>query len=194
MKIAIVYATREGQTRKIAQYLAGAIRAREVEVEVFDLAETANPDLGPYGALVVAGSVHIGSHERELVRFVRQHRADLERVPSAFISVSLAQAAVEGVMRAPDLRAQARRDVAATLDAFFRKSGWHPEWVQPVAGALRYTQYNFLNRQVMRMISKREGGSTDTSQDHEYTDWVGLERFTEKLLQRVSARAESAPV
>jgi menaquinone-dependent protoporphyrinogen oxidase len=104
----------------------------------------------------------------------------------------MSQAGVEDVTRQPAQRAQASRDVSGVLDVFFRKTGWHPEWVQPVAGALRYTKYNFIIRQVMRMISKRAGGSTDTSHDHEYTDWVGLERFAEKMLQRLSARAEPA--
>ena len=42
---------------------------------------------------------------------------------------------------------------------------------------LLYTQYNVLIRFVMKRIAKHAGGATDTSRDHEYTDWVALDQF-----------------
>jgi menaquinone-dependent protoporphyrinogen oxidase len=38
----------------------------------------------------------------------------------------------------------------------------------------------------MKWISKREGGSTDTSRDHEYTDWVSVERFAEEFIAGIA--------
>ncbi len=35
----------------------------------------------------------------------------------------------------------------------------------------------------MRMISKKHGRSTDTSFDHEYTDWFKLKIFLEVMLK-----------
>jgi menaquinone-dependent protoporphyrinogen oxidase len=40
-----------------------------------------------------------------------------------------------------------------------------------VAGRLAYTQYGLLKRFVMRRIALKAGGPTDTSRDHEMTDW-----------------------
>jgi menaquinone-dependent protoporphyrinogen oxidase len=40
----------------------------------------------------------------------------------------------------------------------------------------------------MKQISKKEGGSTDTSRDHEYTDWKSVERFAENFLVISSAQ------
>jgi hypothetical protein len=45
-----------------------------------------------------------------------------------------------------------------------------------------YTKYGALVRLVMRIIAKREGASTDTAHDHEYTDWKGLHRFVDALM------------
>ncbi len=46
------------------------------------------------------------------------------------------------------------------IERFVTDTGWRPEHVVPVAGALRYTQYNFLVRLVMKRIARQAGGST----------------------------------
>jgi menaquinone-dependent protoporphyrinogen oxidase len=54
--------------------------------------------------------------------------------------------------------------------------------VLPVAGALVYSKYSFFTKLIMKTISRRAGGPTDTSRDYEFTDWVALDRF---VLDRV---------
>ena len=81
----------------------------------------------------------------------------------------------------PERRAKGSADVRAMTDAFCDETGWRPERIQPVAGALRYSQYGFFIRHVMKSISKKMGGATDTSHDIEYTDWDSLERFVDEI-------------
>lgn len=183
LPVLIVYATREGQTRRIAEHLAAEIRACDWKVDALD-ARTLPPsfDLGQYSAAVLAGSVHLGKHEREMIAFVREHRAALEKIPAAFLSVSLVEAEAEIGTNSPESRARAARDAQRLIDDFFEATGWHPARVKPVAGALVYTKYNVLVRLVMRHIAKKSGGSTDMSQDHEYTDWLALDRFVVEFL------------
>jgi menaquinone-dependent protoporphyrinogen oxidase len=38
----------------------------------------------------------------------------------------------------------------------------------------------------MLIISKMAGGSTDTSRDHEYTDWKALTRFADEIAAEVA--------
>ena len=180
--ILVLYATREGQTRKIAEHVADALRSRGLTADVHDVAET-QPQLAEYGAAVLAASLHAGKHEREFVRFVKEHREQLERMPAAFLSVSLAEAGAEDARRTPEARAEAARQVQETLDRFYEQTGWRPTATLPVAGALLYTKYGFLIRFIMKQISKKEGGSTDTTHDHEYTDWSALDRFVDALVQ-----------
>jgi menaquinone-dependent protoporphyrinogen oxidase len=66
------------------------------------------------------------------------------------------------------------------IDVFAAETGWIPARSLAVAGALAYTQYGFLKKFVLRQIAKRAGGSTDTSCDHEYTDWPAVDRFVEQ--------------
>ena len=54
-----------------------------------------------------------------------------------------------------------------------------------IAGALKYTEYDFFKRLIMKMISKREGRSTDTSRDYEYTDWNAVTKFVTDFADKV---------
>jgi menaquinone-dependent protoporphyrinogen oxidase len=47
-----------------------------------------------------------------------------------------------------------------------------------VAGALPYTRYGWLKRQMIKRIVAKAGGDTDTTRDFEYTDWNDLRNFT----------------
>jgi menaquinone-dependent protoporphyrinogen oxidase len=174
----VLYATRHGQTQRIAEHVATVLRAGGLDADVRDAAAAHGQlDLGGYQAAIVAASVHLGKHEREMVTFVKHHRAELERMPTAFLSVSLSEAGAEDASSPPERRATAAAEAKAVIDAFFQETGWHPLRVKPVAGALRYTKYNFLVRFVMKQIAKQKGSSTDTSRDHEFTDWAALDRF-----------------
>jgi menaquinone-dependent protoporphyrinogen oxidase len=182
--IAVVYATREGQTRRIAEHLAATLRTRGFAVDVLDVAHdvTADFDAARYAAVVVAASVHIGKHERTMVQFVKAHRAALERMPSAFLSVSLSEAGAEDVHATTERRERATANVMKLVDVFLRETGWSPTHTHPVAGALLYRQYGAIVRFAMRFIARQVGGTTDTSRDHEYTDWQALDRFADELV------------
>lgn len=184
----VLYATRDGHTRRIAEHVAARLLARGLAVEVCDVGHfEGSVDLELYSAAIVAASVHAGSHEREMVRFVEAHRADLEHMPSAFLSVSLSEAGAEDPAATPARRAKASEDVRGVVEAFLGDTGWSPARVQPVAGALLYTRYNWLVRFVMKRIARSAGASTDTSRDHVFTDWAALDRFVDDFVENVAA-------
>jgi menaquinone-dependent protoporphyrinogen oxidase len=186
--ILIVYATREGQTRRIAEHIAADIRAHGRTAEVANARDPqVSRALAGCAAVVVAASIHMGKHEPEMVAFVREQRSALETLPAAFLSVSMAEAGAEDERASAESRAQARRDVEEQIKDFFDRTAWHPARVKPVAGALLYTKYNFIVRFMMKQIVKKKGGSTDTSRDHEYTDWAALDHFVSDLLHDLPA-------
>jgi len=167
--ILIVYATRQGQTEKIARRIATVLRAQGHAAELFDADRPKEtPALEGFQAVFVGAPIHAGGYPRSVVRFVEEHHASLERVPSAFFSVGLAVAS-----RTTDGRAE----TLPIVEKFILRTGWNPTRVELVAGALPYSKYNFLIRLVMRRISAKAGGDTDTSRDYEYTDWEGVDRF-----------------
>lgn len=98
--------------------------------------------------------------------------AALDATHSAFLSVSLSAAS-----QAPDDVQGLQR----CLDAFVRQTRWAPRSVHHVAGALRYSEYGFLTRWIMRIIALRRRAPTDTRRDHEFTDWKDLADFIDRF-------------
>jgi len=184
--VLILYATREGHTRRIARHLAGFLQGRGIAAETVDAAHVPNGfPLPRYCAAVIAASVHCGVHEREIIRFVKDHVDALNRMPAALLSVSLSEAGAEDRKSLPARRARAAADVQRMIDGLLQETGWHPGRIKAVAGALLFTKYNFLLRFVMRRISRQAGGATDISKDHEYTDWKALDDVIDEFVQAI---------
>ena len=178
MNILIIYGTIEGQTRKIATFMADRIRDLGNEVSLVDSADMpVNLDIGVFDAVIAAGSVHNGHHQGGLLHFVRSHAEEMQAMPTAFVSVSLSMAGDE---------TQDRLDAAECADRFLDVAGWKPTVVHLVAGALRYTQYDFFKGWMLKMIAGAKGASTDTSKDHEFTDWHDLEAFVDAFVGQVA--------
>jgi len=172
--ILIVYGTTEGQTRKIAEFIANAVRAQGISVETVDSATDAATKVQPaHVAAIVCGSLHQQHYQSSLLHFLRRNRAWLAGIPTAFASVSMTAVLND---------AQSRAELEQVAKNFYGETGWTPRFTLHVAGALRYTQYDFFKRLVMRLIAKYHGGDTDTLLDHEYTDWNALTRFVQDFL------------
>jgi menaquinone-dependent protoporphyrinogen oxidase len=174
MRILIVHGSTQGQTRKIAEFAAERWRDQGHDVAVFDaalIASTLDP-LG-YDVTLVAASLHAGTYQPAVVRFVRDHAPPLASVPSAFISVSLSAAGND----AGDLAGLKHAE-----EAFFARTGWHPAHVHHAAGALAYTQYNVVVRWFMKRFARARGASVDASRDYEFTDYTALAEFLDAFL------------
>jgi menaquinone-dependent protoporphyrinogen oxidase len=179
--VLVLYGTREGHTAKIATRIAEVLRARGHGVELVDADGASTPlELARFDAACIGGSIHASGYPPAVARFVRQNRAWLERIPSAFFSVGLAVAS-----RTSDGRAETQ----VVVDRFVKRTGWRPRRIEFIAGALPYTKYNFVIRWIMRRIAAKAGGDTDTSRDYEYTDWSQVERFASDVVAELPRRA-----
>ena len=174
-RILVLFGTTEGQTAKIAQALAHAIRAEGADVDVID-ADTHSPAPEPYAGVVVAASVHAGRYQRSVRRWVRTHAWALHNRETAFVSVCL------GIL---EHEPETDRELQAIQERFLSETGWRPSVTKVVAGALPYTKYNWLKRAIMKRIVRKAGGDTDTSRDYEYTDWHDVRRFGTAFGHRV---------
>lgn len=172
--VLIVYASRYGQAAKIAARMGDLLAASGAVITLEDAgALPRDVRVGDYDGVIVGGSIHFGRHQRCLARFVTTHRDALNAAHSAFFSVSGAAASAD-----PAQRAEAKKYVAE----FLRGTGWRPDLSETIAGAMAYTKYNPLMRWMIRRITAKEGGPTDTSHDHEMTDWRMVERFVETFV------------
>ncbi|HEU4513380.1 MAG TPA: flavodoxin domain-containing protein [Nocardioidaceae bacterium] len=173
-KIYIPYGTSEGQTAQIADYMADLIRHHGHEAEPVDIKKAAGTVPDGYDGVIVGSSIHMGKHDKHVVEFVQKNRDTLERMPSAFFSVSLAAHGDP-------------HEAEGYVEQFEQDTGWRPAKVALFGGALLYTQYGFLKRHLMKRIAGEKPGEldTDTSRDYVYTEWDGVRRFTEDFLAQV---------
>jgi menaquinone-dependent protoporphyrinogen oxidase len=177
-RVLVAHGTSEGQAARVAQEIASQLRQRECDTYVADL-EVERPDLGDFDGVVVGGSVHAGKYQHEVREFAREHATQLQAMPSWFFGVSLSEAGGK-----PGLdHAHAEEQI----EALFSESGWRPRAYLSVAGALKYRDYNFVKRGLMKHIVEGAGGDTDTSRNYEYTDWQKVDAFAGEIAAALSA-------
>lgn len=168
-QVLIIYGTAYGQTERIARRIREELERQGHSVSMFKGDQVpANLWLGKYQAFVVAASVIRNRHQRYVRDFVRHHAAQLNRVPTAFVSVC-------GAAKASPEQA------AAYMETFLRETRLSPAFVQSFAGAMAYTKYGSFLRWITKLVSWRRGGPTDTSRDHDMTDWEAVDRFAQRL-------------
>ena len=180
--IPVLYATTEGQTRRIAERLAATLDADGMRSRAIAVGspEAHDIDWSAVKGVVLGASLHAGSHQRAATAFASANAAHLTALPSVFVSVSLSAASAR----------QEERDAAAALARrFVDHAGWTPWRVSCVAGRLAYTQYSFLVRWLMKRKARQENGPTDTSRDHEFTDWTAVDDLAHALAAEVRRRA-----
>jgi menaquinone-dependent protoporphyrinogen oxidase len=182
--VPVFYATTEGQTRRIAEALARNLGEMGIDSRAVDVtgAEAEGFSWTRARAVVLAASVHGGKYQREAESFVRANLLEFNDRPSIFLSVSLAICSVV----ARDVEA-----ARATADRFPVQLGWTASRVVCVAGRLAYTRYGWLKRFIMRRIAARSGGSTDTTRDHELTDWSQVRAVAADVAARLARPART---
>lgn len=185
LRVLIIYGTTYGQTEKIANRIAAGLQRRGFTVELCNAA-TSRPALAleQYAGVVVGSSIMARGHQPSIKDFIRDYVATLNLVPSAFFQVSAS---------AGSASPHAREAAQQILQDFIAKNGWCPVLSASLPGAINYTKYNLLLKWYMKRASAKNGGSTDTSRDHEYTDWAEVERFALAIANAFHTSAEEAP-
>jgi menaquinone-dependent protoporphyrinogen oxidase len=123
--ILIVYATRDGQTQKVAMQISAHLQSAGDDVRLVDAKEkevTAAIDIDSNDLVVFGASMHAGGLESELIDFVNR-----------------------------------------------------------IAGALKYSRYPLPLKWMMSRIARKAGQVTDMSSDYEYTDWQQVEDYASRL-------------
>ena len=172
-RILVLFASTHGHTAKIAARIAATLEGDGATVDQQHLnAHESQPAPADYDAVIVGASIHGGHHQRALVKWARQHHTALGLTPSAFFSVCLTEA---------DDTGESRAATRGYLDDFVEQTGWTPEQSASFAGAVQYREYDIATRALMRLLMRRMHHPADTSQDYDYTDWAGVERWAHEL-------------
>lgn len=144
MKTLILYGTKHGATRQIAQRLA-----KQIEVAaLIDLKNDSIPALTDYDCVLIGSSIYAGMLRKEAKTFVTQHADELKAKTLGLFLSGMAEDGAQGVLEAnypKDVVAHAK--AAALLGCVF----------DPAKG-------NFFERFIIRAIAKTSA-YTDTISD-----------------------------
>lgn len=172
MNILIVYGTTEGQTRKIAEFLKNEAEKLNNKVFLAD-ASISHEDPAGYDAVLIGSSMHMQKYQAAILHYVHKYHHTLNQKHAAFFSVSLTAASDEG---------ESWKELKELTKDFLKDAGWKPCMVEYVAGALRFTEYDYFKKFIMRLIAKKTGHANDTTHDTEYTDWEKLKLFLKNFI------------
>jgi menaquinone-dependent protoporphyrinogen oxidase len=177
-RILILYSSSEGHTERIAQHLLTGARAHNFAADALDAAHP--PDgfsFDAYSAAIVAAPVHRRRQDRETVEFVRRNIRDLERMPTAFVSVPLTKAGADDAAAARVL-----------LEAFLSNTGWRPTIARSVAGVLVDSPSDWFLPWVRKTIAHNAGASLNW----DYTNWGALDQVIEELCALIPTKRSAA--
>ena len=180
----ILYGTGEGQTAKIAERIATTIRERGHNASTVDVRDRPITfALEEYDAVIVGASIHLGKHQDAIRDFVSDNRDVLSGMPTAFFQVSLSSATEEK-----------EEEAAGYVESFLAETGWHPDRIGQFGGALRFSEYGFLKRLMMKRIAKDLRAEREESDgDIEFTDWDAVDAFAADVSAFVEGRLSVAP-
>ena len=180
----VLYGTGEGQTAKVAQRIAATLSERGHEASALNVRD--RPDsftLDGYDAVVVGASIHVGKHQDGVRDFVTDNRDALSGMPTAFFQVSLSSANEEK-----------REEAAGYVESFLTETGWHPDRIGQFGGALRFSEYGFLKRLMMKQIAKDLlTEERKPNGDIEFTDWDAVDAFATDVAAFVEVRLGAVP-
>ncbi|WP_432464122.1 menaquinone-dependent protoporphyrinogen IX dehydrogenase [Agarivorans sp. QJM3NY_33] len=169
MKLLVLYSSCEGQTLKIAQHIVAQQAEPDVQVDYVSLDQrTSWPDLSQYTKVLIGASIRYGKFRPQLFEYLATYQKSLATMPVAFFGVCL-------TARKPE---KSRPETSVYMQKLNHNAAWMPNLQAIFAGALLYSRYNWWQTLIIQLIMKITGGSTDTSQDIELTDWAKVNQFS----------------
>jgi menaquinone-dependent protoporphyrinogen oxidase len=174
---AIVFSSKYGQTAKVAGYLRHKLLDLKIESELFNLGtEKGRHDpvrLEHFDLVVIGSPVYTGKLAKPVLAWAAANLDMLLNLPTALFTVGL---------RAADRRPEGRIAEREALNSFVASTRLAPRITTSFSGAVKYRRYGWLKRALMKSICKDAGLPTDTSRDHELTDWARVDEFVEGVL------------
>ena len=173
MQVLIIFDTVEGQTRKIADFVARRVLAEGNSVQYFS-AEDKLGDISFDGIdkVVLAAPVHERRHPPGFEVLISTSRAELAARQTLMISVSLKAGFPEGRDEAQDY-----------LTEMKMRTRFEPTQEVLVAGAVRTASYDYFERQVVNNVVLDGRSVALVDGVREFTDWDALAETVDAFLQ-----------
>jgi menaquinone-dependent protoporphyrinogen oxidase len=171
--IAVYYATRDGQARRIAEHICRRLSDGETLPAARNLlpALPMPAEFAQARLIVLVAAVRYGKHLPEADRFLSAYRALAAPPPLVLASVNLSA-------RKPGKTTSSGNPYLRKTIARHRLA---PAAAVAFAGRLDYRRYNWRDRQIIRFIMLLTGGPTDPATSIEYTSWSAVDQFADQI-------------
>ncbi len=170
-KILLLYASVDGQTKKISNVLTDQLKQEGKQMSLYEVADF-DGNLEAFDKIIIGSSIRYGVHHKTIIDFINEHKEALDTRKTAFFSVNL-------VARKPEKN---QADTNPYVIKFFKEITWRPTKVEVFAGKLDYKKYPFFDRIMIQFIMWMTKGPTDSNAKIEYTDWDRVKGFGQKIL------------
>lgn len=172
MSVLVLFATVEGQTGKIAKFVADQVKKAGLDVVTANVSdEMATVSYDGVDAVILAAPVHERRHPQPFETLISADRATLANLRTLLLSVSLNAAFEEGQAEAEDYVVELKM-----------RTGLEPDAQLCVAGAVKTGQYDYFATQIVRHVVMRGRSYDPAAGEHEFTDWDALEKTVAAFL------------
>jgi menaquinone-dependent protoporphyrinogen oxidase len=171
MKVMVIYASVEGQTGKIARFVAAEVKKLGHDAVLADADEPTGIAYAGVDAVILAAPVHERRHPRRFEAVIEADKRHLKMRKTLMLSVSLNAAFPEGLEEAQDY-----------LTELKMRTEFEPDQELLVAGAVRSDRYDYFSMQIVRHVVLRDRPFDPTEDGHEYTDWKAVSSAISRFL------------
>lgn len=171
MRVLVIFATIEGQTGKIAGFAADEISKLGHDVVLVDANDPTEISFAGVDAAIMAAPVHERRHPQNFEALLTAHAADLAKLKTLLMSVSLSAAFPEG-----------REEAGEYVVEMNMRTGLKPDVELLVAGAVRTDRYDYFAMQVLQHVVLRDRDYDPNAGAHEFTKWEALSSEIAKFL------------
>lgn len=173
--ILVVYESRHGSTREIAEHIAEGLRVYGEWQVTLRIAGQVT-DLSPYRAVVLGSPVYDGRWLPEAEDFVRDHEHELARRPLWLFSVASFGDNHRYVGKLVKREPRGIEQLQAAL---------HPRSYRVFAGVIQPAHWPWYGRLLLRLFGGRVGDNRD---------WLEIDRWIEQLASDLRTSRPLAPV
>jgi len=164
MKILVVYATRYGSTREVADRVGATLRDDGLTVDVLPVESVR--DLSQYAGVVFGTAYYFGKMLKTGTAFLERRRGALEKMPVAFFAL--------GPTTTADDLAEARGQMDKTLAEL--------SWLKPVASEMFVGKYDpAVLHGLDKLVTKLKASPLYGLGAHDDRDWQAIESWARSV-------------
>jgi len=174
MKIVVVYASKYGSTKGIAEFIAEKLQQRGILAEVQDV-ETIH-DLGGFDAFVIGSAVYMGHWTKEATEFVRRNHSVLAGRPVWLFSSGPLGTETKDVQGRDLIVVAEPKEIAEFREAI------NPREHRVFFGALDSSKLGVAHRMTRKLPAARAA-----LPEGDFRDWKDIEAWANGIAQALEA-------